>query len=145
MALPFEPESLAQLQARFAQALSPVYDVASEGQATMLGIGKKRKHVFDCENGIRAIVSLDRNQAGETLLHISFSTTGRSIPPQEAVDLCHELAETLSQGRLVKPEVRVTEKGIIHFFYPPWSIVHKLNEVERAHVATDWAGLARIQ
>lgn len=70
--LPFEPEKLESMRARLPQALSVVYNyeaVESGGQRP----GELRRHVFDFEDGIRCILSVDEGQQTARHLHLSFS------------------------------------------------------------------------
>jgi len=69
--LPFEPERLESMRARLPAALSVVY----EAGAVSLGgqrPGELRQHVFDFEDGVRCVFSLDRD-GPITFLHMSFS------------------------------------------------------------------------
>lgn len=70
--LPFEPEKLESMRARLPQALSVVYNyeiIESGGQRP----GEQRQHVFDFEDGIRCILSVDEGQQTPRHLHMSFS------------------------------------------------------------------------
>lgn len=70
--IPFEPEKLEVLRARLPQALSVVYDyeiIELGGQRP----GEQRQHVFDFEDGIRCILSIDEGQQTPRHLHLSYS------------------------------------------------------------------------
>jgi hypothetical protein len=73
---PFQPENLDAMRARWAYALSPVYDFKKciSGEQTPPGL--ERKHLFDFEDGVRMIVSLENNlptnEQVMSSLHISF-------------------------------------------------------------------------
>jgi hypothetical protein len=77
--LPNEPETLESLQARFQAALEPVYcqddfNPNKHDPAKMpLRSGQQRKHVFDCEDGMRLIISRDRYEDGGVDVHVSAS------------------------------------------------------------------------
>lgn len=58
--LPHEPEPLERLQARFAKALEPVYDVCLIAQGWQTRPGAYRRHLFDFEDGLRLLVSRER-------------------------------------------------------------------------------------
>jgi hypothetical protein len=73
--LPFEPQALEALRARLPAALSCVYDTQAVERGDIVRPGALRKHVFDCIDGMRCIVSLDRQWSGNVYLHMSFSTT----------------------------------------------------------------------
>lgn len=72
--LPFEPESLESMRLRLLAAISCVYDADEIEKHNGIRPGEQRQHVFDFENGIRCICSLDRYPDGVVLLHMSFST-----------------------------------------------------------------------
>lgn len=81
--LPNEPESLDSMKARLDAALSVVYDAAEIEAGRGKRPGELRQHVFDFEDGIRCIASLDRQINGHVYLHMSFSTIdwhGLSLP-----------------------------------------------------------------
>jgi len=69
---PFLPEMLDDLCKRLPQALEPVYDVdlCLKGMQTMPGA--QRRHIFDCEDGLRLIVSRDWID-GRAITHLSAS------------------------------------------------------------------------
>jgi hypothetical protein len=72
--LPHEPQSLKQLQARFFFALSITYDTTDVISKNInFGIGQNRQHVFDCEDGLRIILSREREPRGLVFIHVSAS------------------------------------------------------------------------
>lgn len=149
--LPFKPEPLEQLQARFHKALTPVYGVVEMAKRTHR-IGMMPKHVFDCDDGLRIIVSVEQDDrtaiyAGKPYLHVSFST----IKPVEKlgrtalVAMLNQVVMELSRGRLPEPVVQVTPGGIVHFFYDGTDTVARLDKSEREQVQSNWLGQARIK
>lgn len=81
--LPNQPESLEVMRERLPKALSVVYDAAEIEAGRGQRPGELRQHVFDFEDGIRCIASLDRQPNGHVYLHMSFSTIdwhGQSLP-----------------------------------------------------------------
>lgn len=70
--IPFNPQPLAELKARFTQALVDSYSVEKILADAALRPGSKPQHVFDCEDGLRLIVSRDRLQ-GKEVIHFSAS------------------------------------------------------------------------
>jgi hypothetical protein len=71
--LPFLPEPEAQLKARYAAALDPVYDPHEVIDGKVKRPGQQRKHVFDTEDGYRLIISRERLKGAPPVLHISVS------------------------------------------------------------------------
>lgn len=75
MRLPFQPEKLESMRARLPDALVTVYnpDTVKTGGVRP---GQLRQNVFDFEDGIRCIVSLDLDpDENKKYLHLSFSST----------------------------------------------------------------------
>ena len=72
MALTWQPEKSEQLKERFNKVISRVFDIEKmmngEGQRP----GELRDHVFDFEDGIRLIASMDKVD-GHIFLHVSGS------------------------------------------------------------------------
>lgn len=69
--LPFKPQTLEQLQGRYPAALRKIFDCTT-------GVPRPRpgelySQVFDCEDGIRLIVSRDKESESDTFLHVSAS------------------------------------------------------------------------
>lgn len=77
MGLPFQRESLDSIRKRLPQALAVIYDVRS-----ILNGGDRpglhRENVFDNEDGIRTVISLDRDDGAPPVLHLSFSIDASS-------------------------------------------------------------------
>lgn len=95
MALPFQPESIDQLRARFDAALETVFDYrdCDPNEANRVGPsfferpelqgrrpGAQRKHVFDYPDGFRLIISRDDWGSGATV-HVS-----GSVQPERNAD-----------------------------------------------------------
>src|SRR3954468_23455740 len=70
--LPFEPESLESMQARFPKALERIWVVPSNGDMPDRP-GMHREHLFDFESGLRLLISIDRLDKANTIIHISAS------------------------------------------------------------------------
>lgn len=79
MALPFVPEPLETLRVRYPVALRDLIEIDSVLQGTQLRPGEQRTHVFDCEDGLRLIVSRDDLGMGP-VLHLSASIGGENLP-----------------------------------------------------------------
>lgn len=70
--LPFCPEKLESMRARLPDAISTVYDADEISKRP----GEQRRQVFDFEDGVRCIVSIDKDSEERLLhpfLHFSFS------------------------------------------------------------------------
>lgn len=78
--LPFQPEPLTALRARYAAALVTVFDCRKGVPRPRPG--ELRGHVFDCEDGLRLIISRDRESDSGLFLHLSASLT-RNTPLYE--------------------------------------------------------------
>lgn len=70
--LPINPQPLATLKQRFADAVKDVYNVETIAANPGDRPGQKEQHIFDFEDGIRLIVSRDRFKEKE-VLHFSAS------------------------------------------------------------------------
>jgi hypothetical protein len=70
----YRPEPLARLRARYPEALREVIDMESAARGLVPWPGMVARNVFDCEDGIRLIVSRDDlgGQVG-IVLHVSAS------------------------------------------------------------------------
>lgn len=96
--LPFLPETIESHRTRYQSALKAVFDCR-------YGIprprpGELRGHVFDCQDGMRLIVSRDRESDTDTYLHLSASFHPGSY-----------LYSQLKKGKLIKDEfVRLVER-----------------------------------
>jgi hypothetical protein len=71
MSLPFEPQPLDKLRARFPAAVGRVFDYRSGFPAAWPG--RLRANVFGFEDGVRMIVSRDMEADGRVSLHVSAS------------------------------------------------------------------------
>jgi len=79
---PYFAENLDAMRARLPAALSRTYDALEIEAGRLIRPGEQRQHVFDFEDGIRCIVSLDvypedsasTLPARRVLLHMSFSS-----------------------------------------------------------------------
>ena len=115
--LPWQPESRDSIKARFAEALALDYDLQACRAEEQEPPGVNRKHVFDFEEGVRMIVSIDRS-ATERLLHLSFGLPLHSllIPRQLPAIAAAYAADLVG---LAKPvEAFMTDRAF-HLFYQP--------------------------
>jgi hypothetical protein len=70
--MPFAPEPIESLRARYPAALAEPCDVETSRLGTTFGPGQLRRCVFDCTDGIRLIISRDLQESRQTL-HLSAS------------------------------------------------------------------------
>jgi hypothetical protein len=70
--LPIEPEPLAAMKARFHLAVSEPVDTDKVSKGVIPPPSRDRRHVFDFEDGMRMVVSVDR-VIDEEFLHVSAS------------------------------------------------------------------------
>lgn len=76
MAIPFQPEPVEKLKARYSEALKDTYIQLDVSRGLQSRPGEHRKHVFDFYDGIRLIVSKEKsplNAGGKILIHYSGS------------------------------------------------------------------------
>lgn len=115
--LPFEPEKLEAIRARLPQALSVVYNydiVQSGGRAP----GEQRQHVFDFEDGIRCILSIDEGEQTVRHLHLSFSL--RDYHQMSVAQFMHRMSAIPTEfwpDTLLVPIARFQTPRAIHFAF----------------------------
>lgn len=114
--IPVKPEPLAALKARFPKAIEKPFDCVAISEAMMDGIergkpmtpGQHAECVFDFENGVRMIASLDicpmevgdKVVRGPAALHLSFSCRPDSFKDAEAfVKHTSELVQEFVPGK----------------------------------------------
>lgn len=123
--LPYRPQTVPTLRARYPQALVRVWEVpASEAEAHRSDRpGLERTYVFDAR-GIRLIISRDRQSDGRVWLHVSASAfdelkerIARGVVTLSAFDVL-----VRSQFRSVSGDVRWLQfqglSGIPHYWLP---------------------------
>jgi hypothetical protein len=117
--LPFEPEPTIVLKARYPEAIKDIYDPRKIAAKPELAPSKKRKHVFDFEDGLRLIVSVDKNGMNQ-LTHYSASMYPTNPFTDGAkflgfiLEHIKELRTTPMTGQIVATS---TKQGIIHLLY----------------------------
>lgn len=123
MGLPFEPETDQALAQRFIAALAPDYDVTEVAAHPEGSPGKFRKHVFDFNDGIRMIASIDRWSVGERKLHLSFSLEDQAPAAPGAptlawfMDRVRELCFQFGSGQ--PPLDMHRTRVAVHFWFEP--------------------------
>lgn len=127
MALKFTPEPIKKLQQRFYKAIQPIWDaneINDDPEADRPGL--HRNHVFDCEDGIRLIISKDKiggfkNGVGtpeEKVIHFSCSFTNdkyKELHPEKILQLCRDRFMEISDNVWLYKLVAVSKAGVPHF------------------------------
>jgi hypothetical protein len=111
--LPFEPETIERLRARYPKAIKSIWH--ADEVTTNHHPGGHREHVFDFESGLRLLISRDILADEEPLIHISASWH-HSFPTTilEAIERIGEaihLLEIKVQLTLIGSSI----KGVLHF------------------------------
>lgn len=117
--LKWEPESREAMKARFTAALSPDIDFQAVARGEQNPPGMDRKHVFDLEEGVRMIVSID-SEENNRLLHMSFGLPPWSLVPD--IEALKKLAFQIKVEMLgldEPVEQFVTRRAFHLFFKPP--------------------------
>ena len=108
------------LKARLQNALDDVYDV-SKIEAGAPRPGQSRQHVFDTEQGVRMIVSVDKPAVDEPpVLHISFSLID-PLPPGMTLEKFGDLIDSLPSvlfGRTMQSTQETRSSMVVHHLYP---------------------------
>lgn len=96
MRLPFQPEPHEQLRSRFDAALEEIYDVESVNLGVAPAASSQRRNVFDCESGLRLMVSRERYPQGQLKMHISASVEPESeLMSKIVADLMKDKADAV--------------------------------------------------
>ncbi len=69
--LPFRPQSIEELRTRYPTIMGRVFDCRRGTPSPRPG--ELYSHIFDCDDGIRLIISRDRETDSEVFLHVSAS------------------------------------------------------------------------
>ena len=120
--LPFEPEPGFQLEQRYKDAVEKIYPLAEMDGPDRPSLN--RKHVFDFQDGLRLIISREKYDNGEIVLHWSASVDEKHLKEDEFADLSQFMKFVMEHmaelwgyvkvdGRVL---VKSTDKGIFHFF-----------------------------
>lgn len=137
--LPFEPESTEELKARYDEALQEVFDPREVANDPDLSPGKKREHVFDFEDGVRLIVSVDQidKKVKPRITHYSASVVDYICDPEQFEDqnkyvifiLCHinDIRPKPMTGRIMTRMIN----GVLHVFYDESQQPCKINVDQR--------------
>jgi hypothetical protein len=122
--LPFEPELVETMRLRYADAVKDIVDIGKIVKNHIEPPSKKREHVFDFYDGLRLIISRDRDGL-KTFLHFSASinndfqseSVGNKFEcPKQFIDFVIEHIQELTED---KPphgmaEIFFSEGGVLH-------------------------------
>jgi hypothetical protein len=118
MGLPFKPETVDKLAERFDKALDSVVNVEQLGK---MRPGMNRKHVFDFEDGLRMIVSVDDFQQIR-YLHLSGSLHKEQPKPINNMDLLQMMVAKmlLLNGKSFSGvgNTTLSKGGVVHLVIP---------------------------
>lgn len=106
--LEFQPEIEETMKARYADALNPIYDIVLIQQGKQERPGLMRKHIFDFFDGVRLIVSRER-ESFMTMTHYSVSVQ----TPTEFECVGQFIEYVIMHINLIKPQPL---KGILDAF-----------------------------
>jgi hypothetical protein len=117
MGLIFQPEPVAKLKKRYAQAFEKAYDVNKIGAGNMDRPGLHRENVFDFKDGLRLIISKDQHN-GDLYLHASASLR----EPFKDMSMIPQIIKRWLQlaGGKLNGEARssMSQGGVIHIIIP---------------------------
>lgn len=125
--LPYAPEPIAQLRARFDRALDRLWDVTDWGEPTKPPPGRPflaREHVFDLEDGCRFIITreINRTHSAAEYVHVSFwARTDCELIGKPITLVLAGIVRRLGEisGRRWGPRVSVRPiSDAIHFLFP---------------------------
>ncbi len=124
--LPTTPQSLSDLQARYAAAVVKVFDALAVYEGRVSRPGEDPAHVFDTQSGIRLIVSRERLPDGKVYLHVSASFApgsdivarieARQLSVEQALAEVEATWQAIAQSEKKLRFVRLSPgKGVPHF------------------------------
>lgn len=115
--IPFQPESDESLRARYHKAVEKPWSIDPKGPTPTDGPGKHREHIFDFEDGMRLIISIDKGPEDE-LLH--FSASMFKHIEGDTLKLAEQRFREMSGCD--RPAYRhiVTPMGVPHWFISLW-------------------------
>jgi hypothetical protein len=106
--VPFKAEPLKDLQARYPQALDFVYDSDAMRDSNAIRPGEVAAQLFDFEDGLRLLISLERRPQG-TVLHLSSSFETES----ELYGFFRKETETKSPTQVMELFIEMTRRRFI--------------------------------
>ncbi len=117
------PQPIAVLAGRFSEAIVEEYDATAVLHGAQEGPARKPQHVFEFEQGIRLIISIDKIGA-EAKLHVSasfnreramsFIADGR-LDQKKAIDFALGALNQITPSKLQVDFLGMTSSGVFHF------------------------------
>ena len=134
MSLPFNPEPLVALQARYPRALEVVYDQQEIAERGGIRPGQVPANIFDFDDGLKLIVSRERDLDDDAILHLcaSFLSVRRiadefrlltltrsteSVFAEWLRDVPHRFRELSNDSRPIR-FLGCSENGVPHWIIP---------------------------
>jgi len=126
--LPFTPEPIEQLRARYRAAFDPIIDTDLLKRFPSERPGLSRKHVFDWQeeqmgmtSAYRLIISMDRDPKRGEYLHVSASRIGEGLPLPNSILIlaAAQMWKQIADHRIQVKERLVTEGRIVHLISEP--------------------------
>lgn len=116
--LPFQPENIESIRRRLPKVLGRRFDVEKVAEGKGVRPGELREHVFDFEDKVRCIISLDQLGKDAPVLHVSCSSDWST-----QLSLAEFLVKASNLHTVLWPDVLLVEKHrtatskAIHLFY----------------------------
>lgn len=116
--LPFQPESTESICARVNKVLERCFDVEKIARGQGKRPGELREHIFDFEDRIRCIVSLDRLKQDRPVLHISCSSDwSTKLSLAEFMVRAQNMHSVFWPDAVLVEQHRTVTGKAIHLFY----------------------------
>ena len=129
--IPHTAEPLDALRARYARALEHVYDQHQIEMHGAIRPGEVAANVFDCEDGLRLIVSREKDGDGRIWLHLS-----ASFPRQSR--MAEEFTRHAREGMRLKKLLRSWKGEVLRRF-------RAISGETREFTFLGWSGAKHIQ
>lgn len=108
--LPFQPETLEAIRARLPQAVAKLQTADAQ-------VGRQRAHVFDFQDGVRCIISVDAIAPDDFSLHLSFSMVPGALDFIHFMKRVDEIPFELWPDLLLVLQQNVPTRCAIHSFF----------------------------
>lgn len=122
------PETFDQIKARFPFALEQPIEVSEVAQGKVLAASKRRTNVFDFDDGMRMVVSIDKSEDSQ-FLHVSASGTeeyAKGIRDEGldgfVEDVILRLFGLIGKEQPGNAQVMLTEEGVLHLVYEEYEL-----------------------
>ena len=117
---PFEPEPFESMLARLPAALEIALDFKNGAPPLEMAPGLHRKHIFDFADGVRAIISRERNLTPfDHAIHLSFSVNPAFVDRWQADDFFHHSEGLIHKFGFAGSPIQIfCLRRAIHFMMP---------------------------